>query len=221
MAVRLHAALFDLDGTLVRTYIDFPAMRDAVRERARIAYKVSDTILQNSDSLDIIAETLAVLPEEERQHARRDLHAVLEEHEELGCANPDAVPGATDLLTDLYNRNIRVAIVTRNARAIATTLCRRMNLRADVIIAREDTTTYKPHPAPLHLACDHLQVQPEYTAMVGDLWADVAAGAAAGCAMTIGIQWEHDLPDRFAGTTPTHIVGTLEDASDILLAMTG
>ncbi|MBC7807799.1 MAG: HAD family hydrolase [Akkermansiaceae bacterium] len=217
---KIDAVLFDLDGTLVRTFIDFPAMRREVCERARDIYYAGDTILQNNDSLDVIHQTLAALPSEQREEARRDLYAVLERHEEVGCERPEAIPGATDLLRSLYSQSVRVAVVTRNARRIADSLCRRMNLAADVVVAREDTSTYKPHPEPLQVACSHLNVHPKRTVMIGDLWADIAAGIAAGCAITIGIQWAHDPPDRFGRAAPTHIVATLKDAGDILLAMT-
>lgn len=216
----LQAVLFDLDGTLVRTKIDFPAMRSDIRQRARDVYGASELILQQSDSLDIIAETVALLPAEERESARRDLYAILEKHEEAGCAHPEPIAGATSLLSELQTRRIRVAIVTRNARSIALDLCRSMNLAAEVIIAREDTTTYKPHPDPILLACDRLGVPPRRTAMVGDLWADVAAGEAAGCATTIGIQWSYDPPGRFAKAEPTYTTATLEEAKEILLSIT-
>ncbi|MBC8138723.1 MAG: HAD-IA family hydrolase [Fibrella sp.] len=217
MTKKLHAVLFDLDGTLVRTFIDFPAMRHEVQERVRELYHGDDTILQNSDSLDVIAETVARLPPDQREEARNDLYSLLEKHEEVGCKNPEAIPGATTLLHTLHSQGVGLAVVTRNARRIATALCHRMRLPVNVIIAREDTATYKPHPEPIHRACDRLRTAPEYAAMVGDLWADVAAGVAAGCATTIGIQWAHDPPDRFAKAKPSYIVTTLEEAGKILL----
>lgn len=220
MPGKLQAVLFDLDGTLVRTFIDFPAMRDDVRRRAQESYRATDAILKNTDSLDIIALTVGALPAEQRGHAVRDLYSILEKHEHVGCEHPEAIPGATKLLQELRDNGVRIAIATRNARSIAISLCRRMGLLADAIVAREDTETYKPHPDPLLLACAHLEVRPEYTAMVGDLWADIAAGTAAGCSITIGIQWSHDPPDRFLQSRPTHIVTTLTEAHDIILPLT-
>lgn len=220
MSGDLHAVLFDLDGTLVRTFIDFPAMRRAIQECARDRYQATGTVLQNSDSLDIIRQTLQALPPQLRDEARHDLYAILEEHEEIGCAQPEAISGATELLRELRERGCGIGIVTRNARRIAATLCQRVAIDADVIVAREDTLSYKPDPEPLRVACARLRVDPKHTAMVGDLWADVAAGKAAGCAATIGIHWAHDPPDRFERSQPSYIVPTLQEASHTLRRMT-
>lgn len=216
----LQAVLFDLDGTLVRTFIDFPAMRGAIQRRARECYGASDAILENSDSLDIIGQTLEALPPEQREDARRDLYAILEAQEEIGCAHPEPIPGASELLGKLRERGRPVGIVTRNARRTAVELCQRLAIMADVIVAREDTLSYKPDPEPLHVACARIPVDPRQTAMVGDLWADVAAGKAAGCMVTIGIQWVYDPPGRFAKAQPTYPVATLQEASEILLRLT-
>ncbi len=214
--VPLDAVLFDLDGTLVRTFINFPALRLAVVERARSRFNAPDAVLAMPDSLDIVAATLAALPARERGAARSDLYRVLKEHERRGCGRPEAIPGATHLLTRLADAGIRVAVVTRNAREIAVSLCDDMGLRPDALIGREDTETYKPHPEPVLVACKQLNVIPARAVVVGDLWADVASGKAAGCAFTIGIQWAYDPPDRFADSEPTHVVGSLLEAGDIL-----
>lgn len=219
MAQKLDAVLFDMDGTLVRTFIDFPALRHDIQQLARHAYSASDAILQNTDPLDIIQQTLATLPPDLRDDARRDLYAILERHEEIGCERPEPIAGATELLDQLRSQSVHIGIVTRNTRRIAISLCERMHLQPNVIIAREDTSTYKPHPEPLQVACNRLHVLPERTAMVGDLWADVAAGIAAGCTITIGIQWAHDPPERFAKASPDHVVETLQQASDVLFRM--
>jgi beta-phosphoglucomutase-like phosphatase (HAD superfamily) len=118
----LQAVLFDLDGTLVRTFIDFPAMRHAIQQCARDRYQATSTVLQNSDSLDIIRQTLEALPPEQRDEARRDLYTILEEHEEIGCAHPETIPCATELLSELRGRGCGLGIVTRNARRIAASL---------------------------------------------------------------------------------------------------
>lgn len=212
----LRAVLFDLDGTLVRTFIDFPAMRAAVMVQARDRFGVSR--LSASDTLEMIAETLAHLPESERSAARQSLYSVVEECERHGCAAPEAIPGAEALLRALRARDVRVGIVTRNARAIASDLVTRMRLPHDTLVAREDTASFKPDPEPVRLACTRLGVEARHCAMVGDLWADVAAGAVAGCALTIGIQWATDPAGRFERSVPSFVVGSLEEAGVILIA---
>ncbi|MBC8142003.1 MAG: HAD-IA family hydrolase [Armatimonadetes bacterium] len=215
----LRAVLFDLDGTLVRTSIDFPAMRSAVHQVFLAKYPYIEEAHGNreTDTLALIPQLVGLLPETEREETRRELLAVVVERERTGCAYPEAIPGATELLQTLQAKGVGVGIVTRNARAIAESLCDRMNLPHDVLVAREDTAAFKPDPEPVRLACTRLGVPPENAAMVGDLWVDIAAGHAAGCALTIGLQWEHDPPNRFAKAKPTHIVTTFDKVSELLL----
>ncbi|RYG93877.1 MAG: HAD family hydrolase, partial [Alphaproteobacteria bacterium] len=193
----LRAVLFDLDGTLVRTFIDFPAMREAIRSKARDQYGASESTLANDDVLDIVHTTIEQTPPERQNAVRHDLYQILEDYEVAGCEHPEEILGATTLLDNLHERDIRTAIVTRNSRRIAEDVCTRMGIRAHALVAREDTRAYKPHPEPLYIACQQIEVDPHDAAMVGDLWADIAAGKAAGCRLTIGMHWERDGADRF------------------------
>jgi phosphoglycolate phosphatase len=212
----LRAALFDLDGTLVRTFIDFPAMRRAMRDLSD-RWGTTAATAGHDDILGIVERMTEALGPAQGEGARREAYALLEAMEQEGCAHPEPVPGASDLLRSLRRvRGIRIAIITRNCRRIAESLLDRMDLEHDLLVAREDTPEYKPHPAPLLFACRHLGVAPSDALMVGDLWADVAAGRAASVRFTIGIQWPHDPPDRFARCPPDVEVTSLAAAAALL-----
>jgi phosphoglycolate phosphatase len=213
----IRAALFDLDGTLVRTFIDFPAMRRDVLALAE-RWGAADAVVGETDILEIVAKTAAAVGPDDGRRARAEAYALLEEREREGCARPEPVVGAADLLRRLRGEHrTPVAVITRNARAVAEELIAGQNLVCDVLIAREDTDEFKPHPAPLLRACEQLGVAPQHAAMTGDLWADMAAGRAAGAAFTVGIQWAHDPPGRFASCPPDYEVPSLEDAAGLLL----
>ena len=210
------AALFDLDGTLVRTFIDFPALR---REMRALAARrgVADAVADEDDILGIVAKAADALPPDDGRAARREAYALLESLEEEGCAHPEPIAGASALLAGLRASGVGVGIVTRNSRRVAARLLARMDLPHDVLSAREDTDEFKPHPAPVLLACARLGVSPARSAMVGDLWADVAAGRAAGVRFTVGIRWPDEHPsDRFARCPPDFEVTSLVDAGEIL-----
>ena len=201
----LRAALFDLDGTLVRTAIDFARMRREIHALAR-TYNAAPALAGEDDILEQVvrlSRAVTVAQGAEAGEAVRDAaYEALAHIEAEGCAAPEPIAGASDLLRDLRARGVRVAVVTRNCRGVAADLTRRMDLPHDALVAREDTAEFKPHPAPLFAACKQLAVAPVDTVMVGDLWADIAAGRAAGVGATIGIQWPHDPPGRFHCAPP-------------------
>jgi phosphoglycolate phosphatase len=193
--------LFDLDGTLARTFIDFPAMRAAMRALSARHGTASATAGED-DILEIVAKMAAALGGADGARARAEAYAVLAALEAEGCAHPEPVEGAAALLRRLRGgRGLPVAIITRNCRAVSEDLLHRLALEHDLLVAREDVAHFKPHPEPVLHACRAFGVAPADAVMVGDLWADVAAGRAAGT-RTVGIQWPHDPPDRFARCRP-------------------
>ena len=208
-----RAALFDLDGTLTRTFIDFEAMRGDLRRLADAA-DLTDAIARTDDILEIAARLGALGGAKLYVEAMR----LLERREQEGCARPEPIEGAIELLRQLRDeRGIPVAIITRNCRAVSEDLLRRMNLPHDLLIAREDTQEFKPHPEPLLRACRALAISPSETFMAGDLWADIAAGRAAQVAATIGIRWPYLPVDRFARCPPDFEVTSLIEASSLIL----
>jgi phosphoglycolate phosphatase len=212
-----RAVLFDLDGTLVRTFIDFPAIRRAVAAVAN-EFDVSSALNGLTDSLAMVDGIAAAVGADHAGRARAAAYERIVALEREGCANAAPVAGATALLRRLRSSGVGVAIVTRNSREIAAELLRTMDLPHDVLIAREDVREFKPHPAPILRACEDLDVAPEHAVMVGDLWTDIAAARAAGVLETIGIHWAYDPPDRFAACMPDVVATSLEAVAERLLS---
>ncbi len=213
----LRAVLFDLDGTLVRTFIDFARMRNEMRAiSARVDTEAATA--GEDDVLGIVARMSATLGDPAGAAVRREAYDCLEALEREGCAHAHPVAGARELLAVLRGeKRVSVAVITRNCRSVALDLVRRFDLAHDLLVAREDTARFKPDPDPLLRALNEFGVAPENAVMIGDLWPDIAAGRAAGVALTVGIQWPHDPPGRFARCPPDVTVASLEEAARLLL----
>jgi phosphoglycolate phosphatase len=213
----LHAALFDLDGTLVRTFIDFARMRDEMRTLSARSGTEAATAGED-DILGMIARMSAAVGEPAGEALRREAYDRLEALEREGCAGAEPVAGARELLNALRNeKRVLVAIITRNCRSVARDLVRRFDLPHDLLIAREDTVRFKPDPEPLLRALNVFGVAPENAVMVGDLWPDIAAGRACGVARY------HRHPVAARSARPLHAlpadveVASLEEAAAVLL----
>lgn len=201
----LQAALFDLDGTLIETHIDFPLMK---REMLALAarYGVDAEPLAALDILGIVEAAQeglkAVGRTEEGRRLRREAFALLEAIEVSHCANPVEIPGAAELLARLRAQGVRVGIVTRNCRAVSERLLAAGNLVCDALVTRDDVPRTKPDPGHLLAALQELGVgrrgagagdptsdprRPAPWLMVGDHWMDIQAGKAAGM-RTVGLR---------------------------------
>lgn len=208
----LRAALFDLDGTLVETHIDFPAMTRLVREMA-LSADVPASVIGDKDILGVADAAADYLSQHGRdgEAFRRTAHDRLEEMEVAGCAHPVLLPGTRELLTELNAQGRKIGIVTRNSRRVAAGLVARYELPHDVLLSRDDVRRAKPHPEHLWDALRALGQEAARAVMVGDHWMDVQAGQAAGCAATLGVLGAHG-GDWFAPCPPTRTVIDLRDA---------
>ena len=208
----LRAALFDLDGTLVTTHIDFPAMTAAMTAMAAAA-DVPQEVFEGRDILNLVEAAASHLSTHGKDGAafKQTAWNELSRREWEGCAHPILVPGADTLLAALHERGTKIAVVTRNCRAVSEWLFTQFPLPYDVLLAREDTRCPKPAPEHLWEALAVIDAQPADSFMCGDHWMDVQAGKAAQCAATLGVLGTHT-EDWFAPCPPTRSVTDLSAA---------
>jgi phosphoglycolate phosphatase len=204
---RVRAVLFDLDGTLVHTRIDFPAMREAVLDLARVA-GIEPSTLAPRDALGLIDAASALHPDPATFRRQADDRLVSIELEACGAAV--AAEGAVETLSWLIETGVRVGIVTRNSRAAADVLLRRFPIPHEVLLTRSDTPRVKPDPIHLSLALEQLGVEPQAALMVGDHTMDVLGGKAAGM-LTIGILTDERPHDFFATADPDAVIRVLPE----------
>ncbi|HQU44249.1 MAG TPA: HAD family hydrolase [Pirellulales bacterium] len=155
----IRGLIFDLDGTLVDSGLDF----DRIRREMGLVEKQP------------ILEALAELPEPRRS----ECWAILDRHELEGAERATLMPGVADLMAALERRGLRRAVFTRNGRQATLLTLRRLNLHFDTVVAREDAPA-KPNPAGIWNICAIWGLPYEQVAMVGDYLFDIEAGRRAG-----------------------------------------
>lgn len=170
---RVRGMVFDLDGTLIDSALDFDRIR-------------SDMGLPRGKP---ILEALATVPEGSDKDRMR---SVLRSHELAGAERASLFPGVDETLVFLREQNIPTAILTRNSRESTEIVLRRLALQFDRVLTREDAPP-KPDPTGLIAICRHWRVNPEAIPFCGDYRFDLEAGRAAG--MPTVLYAPGDLPD--------------------------
>ena len=206
LSATLRAVLFDLDGTLIETHIDFAAMTTEMLSLVRGA-GVPDSVTEGKDILSLVAAAADDVAARggDGEELRREAFARLEEMEVIGCSRPNLLPGARELLLALRSQGMKIGVVTRNCRRVSEKLLDQFALPHDILLTRDDVERTKPHPEHLWAALTHLEVPAADAAMVGDHWMDMEAGHRAGCAATVGILGAHGA-EWFAPCPPTALV---------------
>ncbi|TQV72614.1 HAD-IA family hydrolase [Exilibacterium tricleocarpae] len=155
----IEGVIFDLDGTLADTKLDFAAMCEQLQVPA------STPLLEHIEGLT----------DRRQSEIARDL---LEQHEMSGAACAEWMPGAQQMLERLHAANMPMGIVTRNMRAAAMLTIERLGIPIDVVITREDCQP-KPHPEGLLKISSHWSIAAENIAYVGDYKFDLLAANSA------------------------------------------
>jgi phosphoglycolate phosphatase len=194
----IRAVLFDLDGTLVETNIDFPLMkREMISLGERYGIPADET--QGLDILRIVDLIVTRLREQSREHesrhVRQEAYQKLEEIELDYCRSAHPIASSVELLDALRDAGIKIGIVTRNSRAGVAISMERCGIMADALVTRDDVENTKPHPDHILRALDSLGVSPSEAVVVGDHRMDVLGGKSAGT-RTIGFL-RPDRPDDF------------------------
>jgi HAD superfamily hydrolase (TIGR01549 family) len=160
MLANISAVLFDLDGTLIDSGLDFQVLRKNVACPAGV---------------DILSY-LADLPTPQQ---RAEVEQAIHEFEMTGAALSTWMPGAEALLETFARAGIATGIVTRNTRAAFDVCSKRLAIPSIDVITREDAPA-KPDPTGLLNLAAKFSVLPENTIYVGDYIYDLQAARAAG-----------------------------------------
>ncbi len=152
--------VFDLDGTLADSRLDFAGMR------ADTGCPQGTGLLEYVEGLD---------SEPERQRAM----AIIHEYEMAGARSASWIDGAEALCRLLAERRMPFGIFTRNSREAATLMMETLAIPTDVLVAREDAAA-KPHPEGLLTIASGFRLAPDRMLCVGDFLYDLQAAANAG-----------------------------------------
>ena len=161
--MKIRGVIFDMDGTITAPFLDFVRIKD-------------EAAIGDLDLLDYLATATGA--EYER------IHAIMLKFEEAGVAGAELNHGARELLEYLARRGLPTALLTRNTRRSVDGVCRKLNLKFEIAVTREDGP-HKPAPEPIWEIARRWGAKPDEVLMVGDYKWDVLCAKNAGtpCAL--------------------------------------
>jgi pyrophosphatase PpaX len=125
-------------------------------------------------------------------------------------------PGAIDLLAHFSEQGYRLGLVTSKTRRELAPTMRHIPIDryVHVVVTSEQTTRPKPHPDPVYLALQTLQIAAERTLFVGDSPYDMQAGRAAGV-KTAAATWGPHPITALSQEEPDYVLRDLRDLRTI------
>lgn len=171
MSTQYTGIIFDLDGTLVDSRLDFAAMR-------------SETGCAEGMGLLEYQASLSC-PE-----ARARTAAIIHRHEMAGAAAATWMPGAQEVLDVLVAQALPVGIVTRNSREAAKLTLQRLQAPPMDLVSREDALP-KPDPDGLLQLAERWSAEPNELVYIGDFRFDLEAASNAGMRSALYLQTDN------------------------------
>ena len=177
----IKAVLFDLDGTLLDSAPDLVGSLNWVRETENLSpLPLSD--MSQYVSKGAVGLLQAGMPGSDKNTFETWRLRFLEHYAENSFRHSLLYDGVPELLDFLGSEGIPWGVVTNKIESLTLPIIEAANLRDTVscIVCGDTLKESKPHPAPVLLACELLDVVPGETLFAGDDIRDIQAGNAAG-----------------------------------------
>lgn len=195
------AILFDLDGTLIDTtelilYCFNHAWQTTCGRTHLPEVYVAAMGVPLKDAMRRLLEITDGMQPQQIGEVRTAglVESLVQEYRSFNAANHDRLarpfPAMERVLAGLRDRGYALGVVTSKSRQFAERGLRLCGLWEfmTVFISMDDRSRHKPHPEPLLLALEKLQVAPQHAVYVGDSRYDMQAGRAAGL-RTVAALW--------------------------------
>ena len=183
----MKAILFDLDGTLINSGINFEEMKSEII-RLLISVGVEKSII---DEEMPIANIICLarnylrgngLPEEEIRRVLREADRIMNYFEISSVEEASLMDGVLETLTFLKAKGLKIGIMTRSCREYTDKILERFKLTSyiDAVAARDDVAYPKPNPEHAFHLLRVLNVPVEEAVLVGDHILDAECARRAG-----------------------------------------
>ncbi|GLU34556.1 phosphoglycolate phosphatase [Trinickia caryophylli] len=221
-ALRLKAAIVDLDGTMVDTADDFTACINGMLTETGAAPPVTrDEVVGyvGKGSEHLIRSVLAARFSADETEARFEaaLACYQAHYAKINGSHTRLYPDVEHGLAALRDAGLTLACVTNKPRRFAVALLEQYGLARyfSAIFGGDSLPRKKPDPEPMLAACAALGVAPGEAVAIGDSENDALAGRAAGMA-TLTVPYGYNHGNAIQTINSDGIVATLLAAARVI-----
>lgn len=182
----VKAVIFDLDGTLLESSIDYEKMGNRIKELL-ISKGLPEPLEDRRKVYRVIRGGAATLleyglPEESLEATMTEMETIMNAVELEGLEAITLKPYAREAVEELHGMGLRLAVATRSHRLYALQSLERHGLLRFFhrVVARDDVPYPKPDPRHLLYTIGLLGVEPGDTLFIGDTTTDLQTANAAG-----------------------------------------
>ena len=177
------ALIFDFDNTLIKSNINFPAMKISMARAAKkhgLDFGNEEDIPHRYTAGNIIDQVEEFDKKNDTQLVT-ELWGLVEKFERLGMENISIDEDVLQMLEYLKKKGISASILTNNAKKPTIEVLERFNISDyfDIVIAREDVKKMKPDKEGLEVIVQKLKLNLDKVIFVGDSWVDGVAAVNA------------------------------------------
>lgn len=218
----LKAVIFDLDGTLVKTSLDFWGMKEAVIEYLVNLGLNNSSLNTTQTTNELIQKGIAFL--KTKGASKTEIRGILTEISEImnqfeldGVEHTVVIRDAQNVLNRLKHQGFKIGVLTRSCEAYAIKALELCKIRefVEVIGARTDPRKAKPNPEAALQVCASLGVEPHEAILIGDHPMDLKCAKDAGMDF-IGILGGASSEETLKKAGTVHIAKNLTDVEKML-----
>lgn len=182
----VKAVVFDLDGTLMDSNIDYEKMGNRIREL--LAYRGLPEPLEDRRKVYRVirggAATLREygLPEASLEATMAEMETIMNDIELEALVTVELKPFAREVVAELHAAGLSLGVATRSHREYTLRGLKKHDMLGffHQVVARDDVPYPKPDPRHLLYTIELLGVEPGDTLFVGDTTTDLQTADAAG-----------------------------------------
>lgn len=179
---KIKTVLFDLDGTLIDTAPDMAAALDILCEEEdcpMLRFEQVRPVVSNGSNALI---KLAFGDADNDGRLAHLKQRYLEIYQQNICIDSTPFAGIETVLDQIEAKGLNWGVVTNKPGWLTLPLMDKLRLtqRAATIVSGDTTKNSKPHPEPMHHACNEASSAAHECVYIGDARRDIDAGNSAG-----------------------------------------